>query len=324
MPFQFPSTGGRGGGGFRFPFPPKRSSGTARQRPMFGGGGRGAGGGMSGALKMRLLIAAAVALFAVVKYYGKPGDLNEVTGETERVAMTEEAEEIQLGLQAAPQMVNQHGGPSRDMAGQHKVQAIGEQLLQALDRRLASQGRNNPYRDAFRFTLLSDDRTVNAFALPGGPVFITKALFDRLGSDAEVAGVIGHEIGHVLARHGNKRMAQQGLFQGLAGAVGVLGGDANSARMAQMVSSVLSMRYGRDHELESDQWGVRLLLMANYNPNAMIGVMKVLEESTGGGGGTPEFFKTHPNPENRIENIKKFIDEEKGKLADDDGVTFRQ
>ncbi len=74
--------------------------------------------------------------------------------------------------------------------------------------------RKNPYR--FRFTLLADPQTVNAFALPGGQVFITEALFDRLQTDGQLAGVLGHEIGHVLERHGNKRMAKQKLFSGLA------------------------------------------------------------------------------------------------------------
>ena len=315
MPFRFPSAGGRGRGrsGLPFPLPTRRTAGTKRQRPIFGGARR-PQGGMSGALKMRLLIAAAVALFAVVKYYGNPGDLNEVTGQRERVAITEEADEIRLGLQAAPQMVNQHGGPSQDFLGQQKVQAIGRQLLDSLQGDLAAKGRNNPYYDAFRFTLLADARTVNAFALPGGPVFITQALYDRLSSDAEIAGVIGHEIGHVLARHGNKRMAKQGLYQGLAGAAGVLGGESNSARMAQMITSVLSMSYGRDHELESDRWGVRLLLLAGYNPNALIGVMQVLDEATGDNK-PPEFFSTHPSPENRIEHIKRFIEEESASLG---------
>ena len=88
----------------------------------------------------------------------------------------------------------------------------------------------------------------------------------------------------------------------------VLGGDVNSARMAQMVGSVISMKYGRDHELESDRWGVKLTTMAGYDPHAMIGLMKVLEEA-GGGGGQPEFFSTHPNPGNRIQHIEQAIAE---------------
>jgi predicted Zn-dependent protease len=100
------------------------------------------------------------------------------------------------------------------------------------------------------------------------------------------------------------------MFQGIAGAVGVLGGDMNSAQMGQMVSSVLSTSYGRDAELESDKWGVRLMAMAGYDPNSMIDVMQILDEASGGRGGPPEFLSTHPKPANRVEYIKQVIAEE--------------
>lgn len=291
-----------------------------RGRPARRGFGRTRARGLGGSLKVRALIALVIALFALISYYGSPGDENEITGDVERVALVEESAEIQLGMQAAPQMVDQHGGRSPDVVGQRRLEQIGERLLVALDQYLAQQGRTNPYRDAFQFTLLADTQTVNAFALPGGPVFMTQALYDRLaerGEDA-VAGVVGHEIGHVLARHSNKRMAKQGLYQGLAGAAGVLGGDIESARMAQMVSSVLSMRYGREHELESDRWGVRLLIMAGYDPEAMVEVMHVLDEASGGG--PPEFLSTHPKPENRVAYIREVIEEQRQLLADQGGT----
>ncbi|MBA3482349.1 MAG: M48 family metallopeptidase [Pirellulales bacterium] len=283
-----------------FPFPQQRSG--AGQQSIFG---RGSSQGGS-ALKVRLLIALAIIAFAVISYYAKPGDLNEVTGETERVALTEEADEIQLGLQAAPEMVDMHGGPARNLADQRELSTIGMRLLDALDEDLQAKGRNNPYREAFTFTLLADPQTVNAFALPGGPVFITQALFDKLTTEGQKAGVLGHEIGHVLSRHGNKQLARQGMFQGIAGAIGVLGGDINSARMGQMISSVLSTSYGRDAELESDKWGVRLQALAGYDPRSMIEVMKVLDEA-GGGGGPPEFLSTHPKPANRVKYIEEVI-----------------
>ena len=282
-----------------FPFP-RRASGV---QSIFGGrSARGRGTGS--ALKMRLLIALAIALFAVISYYAKPGDLNEVTGETERVALTEEADEIELGFQAAGEIVDMHGGPSRSRADQQRVERVGNELLVALQRDLDAKDRKNPYREAFRFTLLADPQTVNAFALPGGPVFVTEALYRRFETDGQLAGVLGHEIGHILSRHSNKQMARQGLFQGVAGAIGVLGGDMSSAQMGQMVSAVLSTRYGRDAELESDKWGVRMMAMAGYDPRSMIGVMKILDEA---GGGQPEFLSTHPKPANRVKYIEEVI-----------------
>ncbi|MGI9427605.1 MAG: hypothetical protein ACR2NM_03025, partial [Bythopirellula sp.] len=124
-PLQFPGGGRRGGS----PFPQRRQANAGGRRPTFG---RSAGGG----LKVRLLIALAVAAFAFLSYYMKSKDVNEITGESERVALTDEAQEIQLGLQAAPQMVNQHGGPSRSAADQDLVERVGWRLLEALNRDL--------------------------------------------------------------------------------------------------------------------------------------------------------------------------------------------
>ncbi|MCC6492498.1 MAG: M48 family metallopeptidase [Pirellulales bacterium] len=290
----------------RLPGPfPQYQRGYSSTQSLFGRTRRRAGSG----LKTRLILALVFVAFAVVSYYGQPGDVNQVTGESERVALTDEADEIKLGFQAAGEMVDMHGGPSRDRGAQERVQAVGQRLLAGLDKDLAANGRQNPYRDAFQFTLLADPQTVNAFPLPGGPVFITEGLFRRFQTEGQLAGVLGHEIGHVLSRHSNKQMARQGLFQGIAGAVGVLGGDMSSAQMGQMVGAVLSTRYGREAELESDRWGVRLAALAGYDPRAMIDVMRILEEA-GGGGGPPEFLSTHPKPANRVEYIERVIAEQ--------------
>jgi predicted Zn-dependent protease len=267
------------------------------------------GGQRRSSLKMRLIIAAVIAAFALLSYYGRPGDENQVTGEMERVAFTEEADEVALGMQAVPEMAQMHGGPSRDAAAQAMVDRIGQELLDGLDKQLADVGRHNPYRDAFNFTLLADQETVNAFALPGGQVFITAALFRDLKTEGQLAGVLGHEVGHVIARHSNKRMAKEQLFQGLAAAGGVAGGDVNSARMAQAVAQMVSMSYGREDELESDKWGVRLAFWAGYDPQAMIGVMEVLEAASRGQS-PPEILSTHPKPGNRVEYIKRVIADE--------------
>jgi predicted Zn-dependent protease len=257
---------------------------------------------------MRLIIAAVIALFAILSYYGRPGDVNQITGERQRVAFGEEADEIQMGLQARGEMAHQFGGADPDPEAQAWVKRVGERLLQALDDELEPGGRENPYRDGFEFTLLGDDKTVNAFALPGGQVFITRALFRELETEGQLAGVLAHEIGHVLERHGNERMRQQQFFQGLAAAGGVAGGDQQSAKMAQAVVNLAQMSYGRDDELESDEWGVRLTFLAGYDPRAMIGVMQVLERA--GGDGPPEFFSTHPKPANRVAYIEGLIQHE--------------
>ena len=271
---------------------------------MFGGGGT-----QRSSFKARLIIAAIIAIFALVSYYGNPGDVNQITGEKERVVFSDEADEVTMGLQAAPEMVQMHGGPSRDAAAQTMVTRIGQRLLAGLDKKLAAEGRKNPYREDFKFTLLADPETVNAFALPGGQVFITAALYKDLETEGQLAGVLGHEMGHVIERHGNQRMAQNQLLQGLAAAGGVAGGDQQSAQMAQAVAQMVQMKYGRGDELESDKWGVRLTVLAGYDPRAMIGVMEVLDKASGGAA-PPEFFSTHPKPANRVAYIKQVIAEE--------------
>jgi predicted Zn-dependent protease len=243
-----------------------------------------------------------------VSYYGRPGDENKITGKSERVAMHDESDEIQMGLQARPEMIQRYGGVDPDPRASAHVKLVGERLLAALDKKLAAEGRANPYRENFHFTLLGDPKTVNAFALPGGQVFMTEALYRDVQTEGQLAGVLGHEMGHVIERHSNKQMAKQQMFQGLAAAGGIAGGDQQSAQMAQAVAQMVSMKYGRDDELEADKWGVRLTAMAGYDPHAMIGLMEVLERA--GGAGPPEFFSTHPNPPHREEQIKRDIAEE--------------
>lgn len=253
-------------------------------------------------IPVRLLIAAGIALFSVISYFST-GDTNPITGETQRVALTPE-QEIALGLQAAPEMAAQHGGIYQDREAQERVASIGRKLVTAVNKMTTRDGGENPFE--FDFHLLADEQTVNAFALPGGQVFITAALYNRLETDGQLAGVLGHEIGHVLMRHGAQRLAKQKLTQGLVGAAGVAGGSSQSAQMAAAIGQMVNMKYGRGDELESDKWGVRLTAESGYDPRSMINVMRILEEASGGGG-PPEMMSTHPKPANRQAYINEVI-----------------
>ena len=269
-----------------------------------GGYGRGRPRGMGGGFKLRLIIAVGMVLFALFSFYSM-GQVNPVTGQKQRVAINED-QEIRMGLAAVEQMAAQHGGLHPDQQAQQHVDQVGQRLLLGLDDWLAELKRTNPYRDSFEFHLLADPRTINAFALPGGQVFVTAALYSKLQTEGQLAGVLGHEIGHVLSRHGAQRMAKQQLTQGLAGAVGIAGGNMESARMAQAIGQMVNMKYGRQDELESDVWGVRLAAKAGYDPRSMMGVMDILDEASAGGG-PPEMMSTHPKPANRKAYIKKIL-----------------
>jgi predicted Zn-dependent protease len=252
------------------------------------------------------LIGLALAVFALFKYYSN-SSVNTITGEKQHVALSAD-DEITLGLQAAPGMVEEFGGMSSNHRGQALVAATGERLVSS------SVARNSPY--SYQFHLLADSRTINAFALPGGQIFITEALFNRLTTngttvDADMlAGVLGHEIGHVVARHSAEKMAQMELSQGLTGAVTMATYDPanpNTAYLAQVVGNLIQLKYGRDQELQSDNLGVRLMLEAGYNPEKLIAVMEVLKQAAGPDR-TPEFQSSHPDPENRAEKIREAID----------------
>ncbi len=255
------------------------------------------------AFKIRAFIAVAIAIFTFVSYLLK-GDINPVTGEKQRVGMTVD-QEIALGLESSGEMASQHGGLHADAHARAEVNRIGNRLLEALQKDLAKDGKTDPYK--FDFHLLADEETINAFSLPGGPVFITHALYSQLTTEGQVAGVLGHEIGHVLSRHSAQHLAKANLEQGLAGAVGVAGGTRSSAQIAAMVGHLIDMKYGRGDELEADKWGVKLSALAGYDPRAMLGVMDVLEKS--GGGRQPEIMSTHPKPANRKGYIEEVIRE---------------
>lgn len=266
----------------------------AVRRPMYyrpAPGGRSSGSG-------RLLVALVMVAIALLSYCSSR-TYNPVTGEEQYISLTPR-QEIALGLQAAPQMIDQHGGLYPEQGLQDYLDEVGRRLVQST---VAAETEWE-----YDFHLLRDPETINAFALPGGQVFITAALYQKLTTEGQLAGVLGHEIGHVVARHGAQRIAKQELTEGLTGAVVVASGDARSAQLAAMVGQLVNMQYGREDELESDRLGVRFMTDAGYDPRAMIEVMKILAESRSGSE-PPEFFSTHPNPDNRIARIQEAIAE---------------
>ncbi len=265
---------------------------------------RGMGNGMGrrrmggGRLKIMLVLGLVYAGYHVLSYYAKT-ETNPYTGQSQRIGINQD-QEIALGLQSAPHMEKQHGGQHPDAKAQAYVDSVGNKLVQN------SIAATSGYR--FDFHLLADPQTVNAFALPGGQVYITQALFSKLQNEDQLAGVLGHEIGHVLARHGAQRIAKDQLTKGLTNAAVLVTGDYSAGQMAAMIGSVVGMKYGRGQELESDDLGIKMMLKSGYNPEEMIGVMAILKEASGGGDGKKsDFFSTHPNPENRVEKIRESI-----------------
>ncbi len=279
------------------------------QGPMGGGGGGGSpiGGIIALLLKNpRVAMALVMGAVAVFSYFtSTKSESNPITDKSVRVPWGPK-DDVPLGLQAAPGMIQQHGGEHRDQRLQAYVDQVGMKLVQANAVGDWAVWFNNFNWD---FHLLADEETINAFALPGGQIFFTYGLFKRLTSEDQVAGVLGHEIGHVVGRHSAQQMAKSKLVQGVAagGAVLTSGGQGGGAG-SQILGHVLQSSYGREHESESDRTGAIFMVQAGYNPEGLIDVMKVLKEAMGGQR-QPEFMSSHPDPGNRIENIKKVIEE---------------
>jgi beta-barrel assembly-enhancing protease len=243
--------------------------------------------------KAQLIIAVLVAAFSLFSYFGS-SSVNPITGEKQHVAGMTPKDEVAMGLQSAPQMAQQMGGLAQDARARALVTQVGSKVV------AQSVAAKSGY--PFKFHTLADPRTVNAFALPGGQVFITMALLSKLETEGQLAGVLGHEVGHVLARHSAEHIAKDQLTQGLTGAFAMGAGSMSAAQIGQVVGQMTMMKYGRDDELEADSLGLRLMAEAGYDPRAMIRVMQILEKASGGSR-QPEFQSSHPSPPHRIDEI---------------------
>lgn len=249
---------------------------------------------MRNSWKIRIAIGLLIVAFAYFKRCSNT-ETNPYT-KREQVISMDASQEIAIGLQSMPQMKQQHGGDYPDQRLQDFVDMVGNKLVQN------SIAQRTPYQ--YEFHLLADDKTINAFALPGGQIFITYALLEKLENEDQLAGVLGHEIGHVLGRHSAERIAETEFWQTVSQGASV------GAEMGGLVSGIgqnVLLGNGRDDELESDDLGVLFMIKAGYNPEEMIGVMQILKDAAGPNR-VPEFQSTHPDPDNRMDKIRSSIE----------------
>jgi predicted Zn-dependent protease len=259
------------------------------------------GSGLSG----RLILALVIAFIGLLTYWNQIEE-NPVTHQKQHVAISPD-QEIRLGLQSAPEMARKMGGEVPDTDPKSiEVRRIGELLVNNTD------AKKSPWK--FKFHLLSDTKTINAFALPGGQIFITLGLLNDLETEAQLAGVLSHEMGHVIERHTAQQMAKSQLGDLLVAAVVTGATDPNNpsrgpAMIAGVVNHMIQLRYGRKDESQADMWGLILMNQVGYDPRAMVKVMQILKKAGGGDGSTIEMFQTHPNPDLRIEQINAYLKE---------------
>ena len=220
--------------------------------------------------------------------------INPATGQRQ-VSLIGEGREIQMGREADPDIVASMG-LYPDTAVQRYVSQLGNRLA------AVSERPDLPW--TFRVV---DDPTVNAFAVPGGFIYVTRGLMSHLTSEAQLVGVLGHEIGHVTARHSvndmsKQQLAQIGLGIGMVFAPRLQGlGELAGAGL-----QVLFLKYSRDHEDQTDELGVRYMRRTNYEPSELAEVMTMLDRTSQrspGSGKVPEWLATHPSPPNRVTHI---------------------
>ena len=237
---------------------------------------------------------------------------NPVTGKQDLVFMSE-SQEIALGNQANQQIMQQYR-PYQDQALQNYVNEVGQRLATKSHRANLN----------YSFTLL-DSTQINAFALPGGHIYITRGLLAYLNSEAELAAVLGHEIGHVTARHSVRQQSSQQAAGIGVGLLGILLPGMNNAAVSQAVNvagAALLSGYGREHELESDRLGAQYLANVGYDPTAMLDVVRVLknqeifDQKLAALEGRPArryhgLFATHPDNDTRLQEAINYVSQQK-------------
>jgi len=223
--------------------------------------------------------------------------LNPVSGSREFV-MISEAQEIEMGRQGSAEVLAAIGRvPGSDL--QAYVNGIGQGMARQSERPEL----------AWEFHVL-DDASVNAFAMPGGFIFVTRGLLTHMTNEAQLASVLGHEIGHVTARHSVQQMSRQQLASLGLGLGSVLSPTiADYGQVASLGLGLLFLSYSRDHENQSDQLGFGYALARGYDTREMSSVFQMLRRSAqlAGVGRLPEWQSSHPDPGNRIENVEQMV-----------------
>lgn len=223
--------------------------------------------------------------------------INPVTGEPE-LALISEAQEIALGRDSA-QQVRTDVGLVADPELERYVATVGMKLARASERP------GLPWE----FHVV-DDPVANAFALPGGFIFVTRGLLDLMGSEAELAAVLGHEIGHVTARHSVNQLSRAQLAQlGLGIGKAVLPRFERLGALADTALGLLFLKYGRDDERQADDLGFRYMLAAGYDVNEMADVFVALQASNrlAGTSSMPSWLSSHPSEPDRIAAVGRRI-----------------
>ena len=210
-------------------------------------------------------------------------------------------EDVQLGRDAARQ-VEEQLPLLRDDGVQSYVQRVGDRLVESIP----SEFRHPEFRYTFEVVNVSD---INAFALPGGPMYVNRGMLEAAKNEGEVAGVLAHEISHVALRHGTSQASKATKYEigAVAGAVlgAIIGGTAGQivSQGTQFGLGTAFLRFGREFERQADLLGAQTMARAGYDPRDMANMFQTIQSKSGNGG--PEWLSSHPNPSNRFQMINQ-------------------
>ena len=241
-------------------------------------------------------------------------ETNPYTGRSQ-LLMTSVSEEMKMGAQAYDQVKSDPKmRPSQDPREIEPVKRVAARIVEAAKR---SKYAEMAKQFQWEVTIIKDDKTANAFALPGGKMAVYTGIFSMAKTEAGLAAVMGHEVVHALARHGAERMSQGqltnatlqvvGASAGAAGGGGMLGQAAMAALGVGAQVGVL-LPFSRKHESEADYIGILLAADAGYDPRESVALWERMGQLSGGGAPS-EFMSTHPSHETRIDQLKKWMPE---------------
>ncbi len=241
-------------------------------------------------------------------------ETNPYTGRSQ-LLMTSVEQENQMGAQAYSQVKSDPKmRQSQDPREIEPVKRVAARIIEAAKR---SKYGDMAQQFQWEVTVIKDDKTLNAFALPGGKMAVYTGIFSVAKTEAGLAAVMGHEVVHALARHGAERMSQGQLtnaaLQVAGAAAGASGGGGLMSQAAMAALGVgaqvgVLLPFSRKHESEADYIGILLAADAGYDPRESVGLWERMAQLSGGGG-PAEFMSTHPGHDTRIEQLKKWMPE---------------
>lgn len=225
--------------------------------------------------------------------------INPATGRSQLILVSGD-KITAMGASAKPELIKQYGGEVQSEELRDYVARIGRSVAKHVEPEYA--------HIKWNFIVL-DSEILNAFALPGGHVFVSRGLLAKFDNEAQLAGVLGHEIGHVTARHVDERMSQVMTANLAISGVGAASSSDLAIIAANAIGKGTLLKFNRDQEQEADMQGLKYMTKAMYDPTGMLQVLEVLAEASKGSRQL-EILSTHPDPERRIKTVRKLLESE--------------